>query len=273
MLLATEFVVLATELQRRLLNVRGAGAIPVSSQTIRRRLHERGLHSRVAAQKPRLLAHHKAARLRWGREKRRYTRQQWNKCLFTDECRISLVPGSRRIRVWRRRGERRHNPHLVNPKELYGGGGIMVWGGISHNGKTDLIIVNGNLTARRYRDEILLPHVLPYAGAIGNGFELVDDNARPHRGHEANEFLDQNGIDRMQWPSKSPDFNPIEHVWAIIKDRINRKLTHRHTLADLRRMAVEEWQNLPQCFINRLIRSMNTRARQCVQYRGGYIDY
>ena len=149
----------------------------------------------------------------------------------------------------------------------------MVWGGISHNGKTDLVVINGNLTGLRYRDEILAQHVLPYAGAVGDGFELVDDNARPHRSHDVNEFLDDNGIERMEWPAKSPDFNPIEHIWAYMKDRITPTLTEHHTLVDLRRMVQMEWQNLPQRLINRLIQSMNTRARQCVQYRGGYIDY
>ena len=59
---------------------------------------------------------------------------------------------------------------------------------ISNNGKTDLIIANGNL---RYRDEILLLHALAYASAIANGLQLVDDNTRAHRGHEANEYREQ----------------------------------------------------------------------------------
>ena len=41
-----------------------------------------------------------------------------------------------------------------------------------------MIIANGKL---RYRDEILLPHALPYASATANGLQLVDNNARPHR--------------------------------------------------------------------------------------------
>ena len=75
---------------------------------------------------------------------------------------------------------------------------------ISHNGKTDLIIANGYL---RYRDEILLHHALAYASAIANGLQLYDANARPHPGHEANEFLDKNISDRMQLPSKIPILN------------------------------------------------------------------
>ena len=47
-------------------------------------------------------------------------------------------------------------------------GGIMVWGGIWHNDRTDLVVINGNLTGLRYRDEILVQHVLSYAGAVGD---------------------------------------------------------------------------------------------------------
>ena len=77
----------------------------------------------------------------------------------------------------------------------------------------------------------------------------------------------------MEWPSKSLDLNPIEHVWAFMKFRISQRLQRHHRLADLRRMVVEEWDRVPIAYINRLIRSMNTRARQVVQYHGGYTDY
>ena len=63
----------------------------------------------------------------------------------------------------------------------------MVWGGISINGRIDLVIPDGNLTGRRYVDDIIRPHVLPYSGDI-SGFILVDDNARPHRSGIADDF-------------------------------------------------------------------------------------
>ncbi|GFV13333.1 transposable element Tcb2 transposase [Trichonephila clavipes] len=66
----------------------------------------------------------------------------------------------------------------------------MVWGGISIGGRTDLhIIRNGTLTGRRYADEILRPHVIPYAGAIGDSFVFQDDNARPHRARPVENML------------------------------------------------------------------------------------
>ncbi|GFT06986.1 uncharacterized protein TNCV_1415421 [Trichonephila clavipes] len=71
----------------------------------------------------------------------------------------------------------------------------MVWGGISVGGRTDLhIIRNGTLTGRRYAHEILRPHVIPYAGAIGDFFVFQDDNARPHRARLMENMLEAETI-------------------------------------------------------------------------------
>ncbi|GFV53485.1 transposable element Tcb2 transposase [Trichonephila clavipes] len=89
----------------------------------------------------------------------------------------------------------------------------MVWGGISIGERTDLhIIRKGTLTGRRYADEILRPHVIPYAEAIGDSFVFQDDNSRPHRDRLVENMLEAETIQRMEWPACSTDLNPIEHV-------------------------------------------------------------
>ncbi|GFW15491.1 transposable element Tc1 transposase [Trichonephila clavipes] len=60
-----------------------------------------------------------------------------------------------------------------------------------------------------YADEILRPHVIPYAGAIGDSFVFQDDNARPHRARLVENMLEAETIQRMEWPAYSPDLNPI----------------------------------------------------------------
>jgi hypothetical protein len=91
----------------------------------------------------------------------------------------------------------------------------MVWSDISYNCSTDLYVIrNGSLTGIQYRDEILTPIVSLYVGAIGDDFILMDDNARPHRARIVNEYLQQESIERMDWPAKSPDLNPRDHAWG-----------------------------------------------------------
>ncbi|GFW19303.1 transposable element Tcb2 transposase [Trichonephila clavipes] len=81
-----------------------------------------------------------------------------------------------------------------------------------HDRREPLHHSDGPQTARRFRDEILRPIVVPYAAAIGDDFILMDDNIRPHRANLVEDSLFEEGIVRMEWPACSPDINPIEHI-------------------------------------------------------------
>ncbi|GFU40183.1 transposable element Tc3 transposase [Trichonephila clavipes] len=70
----------------------------------------------------------------------------------------------------------------------------------------------GSVNGTRYCNEILLPYVRLFRGAMGLQFLFMDDNAPCHRTVAAKQFLESEDIERMDWPARSPDLNPIEHV-------------------------------------------------------------
>ncbi|GFY00903.1 transposable element Tcb2 transposase [Trichonephila clavipes] len=174
--------------------------------------------------------------------------------------RFSVHPDNRHIFIWRDRGSR-NNPAFVHESVRFGGGGVLVYGGISIDGRRHLYIIrDGPVTARQYRDEILRPIVVPYAATIGDDFNLMDDNCRPHRANLVENFLFEEGIAQMEWPACSPDMNPIEHVWDALGRRVARRQPPPKILQELERARLEEWDRLPQLVINSLIDSIPQRC-------------
>ncbi|KAI4878144.1 hypothetical protein NFI96_028402, partial [Prochilodus magdalenae] len=230
-------------------------AIP-SAFAHRNRPHEGGLRVRRPVVGPVLTGRHRRARLAFATEHQNWQIRHRRLVLFTDESRFYLSTCDRRDRLWRHPGECYAACNIIQ-HDWFGGGSVTVWGGISLEGHTDLYrLDNGTLTAIRYQNEILGPLVRPYAGAVGPGFLLVHNNARPHVARVCRQFLENERIDTIDWPTGSPDLNPIEHLWDIMFRSIRRHQVALQTVQELIDAMVQIWKEIPQDTIRRLIRSM-----------------
>lgn len=260
----------AVQARNLLQEVRG---VAVSERTVRRRFEEVHLRSFVPAKAPKLEVQHRRNRLNFAREHCLWTTDQWSKVLFSDECRILLNQIDGRQRLWRREGER-YNQLNFETTVAYGGGSIMVWGGICLGARTDLVVFDrGSLTADRYILEVLEENVVPFAPFIGDGFVLMQDNARPHTALRTREYLNDVNIAVMEWPARSPDMNPIEHVWDLLKRGVKSRIPAPVTLGELRNAVLEEWQALSQETIDNIILSMPRRVETLIRARGGNTRY
>ena len=87
------------------------------------------------------------------------------KVLFTDESWFCLTRGDGRISVYRRRNERYTEACTLERDRFGGGGSVMVWGGVTQHHRIELVVIAGNLNSVHYREDIILPHVVPFLQA------------------------------------------------------------------------------------------------------------
>ncbi|GFV05684.1 transposable element Tcb2 transposase [Trichonephila clavipes] len=106
---------------------------------------------------------------------------------------------------------------------------------------------------------------------MGLQFLFMNDNAPCHRTVAAEQVLQSEDIERMDWPARSPDLNPIEHVWDFLGRRLAARTLPPVTIRELRLALQDEWAAMPQQLIDTLILSMGRRCETCLAVRGDHI--
>ncbi|UYV83541.1 Transposase [Cordylochernes scorpioides] len=241
--------------------------VGVKTKIISRRLVANGLHSCRPLRRLPLTPPNRRQRLEWCRARSTWM-TEWHRVVFSDESRFCLSSDSRRVRVWRRRGER-SNPAAIVERPTVRQRGIMVWGAIAYDSRSPLLPIQGTMTAQRYVDDVLRPVTLPYLQGVPNAL-YQQDNARPHTARISQQALQD--VQMLPWPPYSPDLSPIEHVWDIIGRRLHA-LPQPRSEDELWQMVEREWRAIPQDAIRTLIDSLPRRVAACIAVRGGPTCY
>ena len=251
---------------------------PISGDTVRRRLRGQNLRCRRPVRRPSLTQQHRQNRLQWAAFHRNWRNQQWRRVIFTDESRFCISHADGRVRIWRRGGQR-YNDQCVMERDPWGGPSVMIWAAIGLNQKLGPVIFQnigpgrGNgVTAQRYIDQALRPHVVPFF-ARHPEYTFQHDNARPHTARVTVAFLQQHNIRMLPWPALSPDLNPIEHLWDEMKRRIDQVRPRPRNAAQLEAIIRQTFALIPMAYINRLIQSMYRRCVAVVNANGGHTHY
>ncbi|GFW56438.1 transposable element Tcb1 transposase [Trichonephila clavipes] len=220
---------------------------PISRFTVARRLHGGGLFARRPVRCVPLTPAHRRRCSLWCREHRNWRDNEWGRVLFTDESRFSLNSDSHRILIWTGRGSRNHPSNIIE-RDRYGGRGVLLWRGIMFGSRTDLHINDaGSVNGTRYFNEILLPYVRLFRGAMGLQFLFMDDNAPCHHTIAAEQLLEIRRLVARTLP-------PV-------------------TIRELRWVLQDEWAITPQQLIDTLIFSMGRRCETFLAVRGDHIPY
>ena len=218
------YIVLQHLLKRRLTAAATGRQYGIHPQTVRNRLrlNVQPIHAYRPYISQILTRRHRMARRDWCRRHLHFRRADWDLSLFSDEFRFN---SKKFRRSYRRRGEHFADVCLI---ERFGGGSVLVWGGIMGGNKPRLIVSNGNIIAHTYINDVLAVEALPFIQFHSQNVTFVHDNARPHSAAITRQFLATNVVIVLDWPANSPDLNPLEISLGQVRAPCSKKSCNTH---------------------------------------------
>lgn len=251
--------------------------VSISKSTIKRRLHESKYRGFTARCKPLISLKNKKARLDFAKKHLKKPAQFWKNILWTDETKINLYQNDGKRKVWRRRGTA-HDPKHTTSSVKHGGGSVMAWACMAASGTGSLVFIDDvtqdrsrRMNSEVFRD-ILCAQIQPNAAKlIGRRFILQMDNDPKHKAKATQEFIKAKKWNILEWPSQSPDLNPIEHAFHLLKTKLQ---TERPTnKQQLKTAAVKAWQSIKKEETQRLVMSMSSRLQAVIANKGFSTKY
>jgi hypothetical protein len=158
-------------------------------------------------------------------------------------------------------------------KRFQGGGSVMVWAGFGYRGITDIFFINQKMKSHDYQ-EMLRQQLLPVANDIGGqNWILQQDNASIHNSRSTKNWFSEQHILVLDWPSRSPDLNPIENLWGILVRSVYKNGRQFNSVSELKAAIKKAWTEIPDETLQKLVNSMRNRIFEVVLNKGGHTHY
>lgn len=243
----------------------------VSCRTIRRRLQvDLQLPARAISKKPLMPKAAVQRRLAFCRKYRDYTVDQWKSVLFSDESTFRQFSNVRGF-VRRPPSSNPNNPRFVSATVKHSPQ-VMVWGCFAYNGRGGLHFLSQNQMMNAKLYQTILEDKLPDWMRRLQCNVFQHDSAPCHKAKTVTQWFKANNIEVLDWPSYSPDINPIENLWGIVKQKLsNVDIT---SLPHLRQEITRIWcLEVTKELCQNLISSMPRRIKAVLKNNGKATKY
>lgn len=223
-----------------------------------------------ARKKPLLTSVHKKKRVSFAKKYQVWDLSTWRKVLWSDEATFN-VTGSADSRVYRPPNSDPHDPRYTQ-KTVKHPASLMVWGCFTYYGVGDLVILPKNEKMNQYNYlELLLDH-LPSSFDNTKAEVFMQDGAPCHTAKSVQKWLCDSDVKYFKdWPGNSPDLNPIENLWSIIKSKLRNADTS--SLPKLEAAIRHVWDNFKPELLQNLADSVPKRLEQCIKAKGNATKY
>lgn len=195
------------------------------------------------------------------------------KVLWTDEKKFELFNSKRRQYCRKKIGEPLRDD-TIQPTVKHGGGSVMFWGSFMGGNVGDLHRIEGIMKKEQYHS-ILSHHAIPSGLRLGGpNFTFQEDNDPKHSSKLCRNYLakkqEEGVLRRLEWPSQSPDLNPIELVWEEMDRRILKAKPTSE--AHLLEIVHGVWDNLDYDTLKTLVERLPRLINAVIEAEGGYFD-
>jgi transposase len=247
--------------------------IEASPMTVRRAFREGGLGSIEKKPKPMLSAKNIKARLDFANLHKDWTVEDWKRIIWSDETKINRFCSDGRAWAWISDGQKLQ-PYHVKQTVKHGGGSLMVWGCMTAQGPGFMCRIDGTMTKDVYLDILKdeLQQSIEYYGLNPDQVIFQHDNDPKHTALLVREWIDKQPFQTLEWPAQSPDLNPIETLWAVLKGRLNEYERAPKGMIELWERIEEVWNQIKPETCLKLIKSMPKRIQDVLDAKGRWTD-
>ena len=269
--------------RHRLINIlpllKDAGVV-ISESTLRRIIKRLGIQRYVAAFKPYVDQQARDLRIAYAKEHAEDNQDMWRRTIFCDE---SILRTNGVVKTWvSRKPHEKWIPECLAPRLFSTRKTVLVWAAIWHGGRSELKRfertefsgARGGVTAMDYRNQITLgplDEAWKDLRTLWRGYgvpRILEDNCKVHTAAVNRDAGKKRRFNYLDHPPYSPDLNPIENAWSILKRELAKLHTRPTTPDGLFEEAQHIWMGINQDVLNKMVDTMPGRMQMVIEHEG-----